>query len=72
MHPYMDNDSAFKQQPLTMEMLLAEPPPYKMDVEELLIEQRGIREVFIKYINKNAFLFSSPSQGWTKAAVESA
>ena len=45
MHPYMDNDSAFKQQPLTMEMLLAEPPPYKMDVEELLIEQRGIREV---------------------------
>lgn len=28
-----------------MEMALAEPPPYLTELEEILIEQRGLREV---------------------------
>lgn len=46
MHPYSNGDGPFmKQPPLTMEMLVAEPPPYLTDVEEMLIEQRGLREL---------------------------
>lgn len=42
----LNEDIPFSQTPLTIEMLLAEPPPYLTDVEEMLIEQRGLREVF--------------------------
>ncbi|CAK5066194.1 unnamed protein product [Meloidogyne enterolobii] len=46
MYPYIPNeDPSFSQTPLTIEMLLAEPPTYLTDVEEMLIEQRGMREL---------------------------
>lgn len=46
MYPYILNeDIPFTQRPLTIEMLLAEPPTYLTDVEEMLIEQRGMREL---------------------------
>jgi hypothetical protein len=46
MHPYKNDDGLFKQQHLTMEAMLAEPPPYLTELEEVLNEQRGLREVF--------------------------
>jgi cleavage and polyadenylation specificity factor subunit 4 len=57
MHQFMNGDGPFKQQPLTIEMALAEPPACLTEVEEMLIEQRGLHEVKItlskvKFISK--------------------
>jgi len=73
MHPYSNGDGPFmKQPPLTMEMLVAEPPPYLTDVEEMLIEQRGLREVnqilIIIYIS--TYFLSFPFLEWTRVAEE--
>ena len=38
--------------PLTIEMQLADPPVFPTDVEEMLIEQRGCREVLIFFLFK--------------------
>ncbi|KAL3117857.1 hypothetical protein niasHT_006289 [Heterodera trifolii] len=45
MGPYILDDNSEIQQPLTMDMALAEPPKHLTDVEEMLNEQRGVREL---------------------------
>jgi len=47
MHQFINGDGPFKQQPLTIEMALAEPPECLTEMEEMLIEQRGLHEVKI-------------------------
>lgn len=70
MGPFLDS-SDLDFGPLTMDMIVSEMPAYPTDVEEILAEQRGCREVnWLNIPCKFKMILRFHSLGWTKVVEE--